>query len=269
MFKRSALMYQYDKTLGGFLCCVYSCYQYSEIPSGFCGDTEAPTLFEQKEIFTEQKKSRATRRTIEHRLGKAGYTLLANAFLYGGEEKEMHLLQFLLFALKTGPSALRMRGHPLVSRVYDMERAVLNEAHLFLGFIRFSDHGGALSAVIEPKHFVLPKIRAHFCDRFPNETFLIFDKTHHAALLHRPNSAAIVPLESFTPAASDDTELLFCSLWKRYHQTIAILERKNERCQNTHLPKRFRGQMTEFSVQSAEPAPASLPDLNEARRCLG
>ncbi len=257
MFKRSALMYQYDKTFNGFLCCIYSCCRLHEIPSGFCGNEDS--LFEKREICTNHKVVTEMRHILRSRLGSNGFSLLSNAFLYGEAHKETDLLMFTLFALRTGPSAVFMRGHPLVARVCDMERAVLNEAHHFLGFIRFTDYGYALSAIIEPKHFVLPKIRTHFCDRFSGETFLIFDKTHKAALLHHSNISRIVPLDAFSPAQPDDTELLFRSLFQRYHTAVSIPERKNERCQNTNLPKRFRGQMTEFSFH---PSTTSLSELS-------
>ena len=38
------------------------------------------------------------------------------------------------------------------------------------------------------------------------------------------------------------------NLWKAFFESIAIEERRNERLQNTLLPKRFRSMMTEFQV---------------------
>ena len=36
----SEVMYQYDGTLDGFLCCVYESYVYKEIPAAFCCDED-------------------------------------------------------------------------------------------------------------------------------------------------------------------------------------------------------------------------------------
>ena len=48
-------------------------------------------------------------------------------------------------------------------------------------------------------------IAQHFCERFPEEQFLIFDETHHMALVYRPYDFAILPLEELiVPKASAD-----------------------------------------------------------------
>ena len=45
-------------------------------------------------------------------------------------------------------------------------------------FLRFADYGGALVSVIEPKALILESLAPHFTGRFPEEQFMIFDKTH-------------------------------------------------------------------------------------------
>lgn len=49
------------------------------------------------------------------------------------------------------------------------------------------------------------------------------------------------------------------SLWKRFYETVAIRERENPRCQNTFLPKRYRGTMTEFLPLDYERQQQNLP----------
>lgn len=53
-------------------------------------------------------------------------------------------------------------------------------------------------------------------------------------------------VEGFQPTLPEGEELQFRALWKRFYETVAIKERENPRCQNTFLPKRYRGTMTEF-----------------------
>ncbi|WP_303394159.1 DUF4130 domain-containing protein, partial [[Ruminococcus] torques] len=36
-------------------------------------------------------------------------------------------------------------------------------------------------------------------------------------------------------------------LWKRFFHSVSIKERENPKCQQAHLPFRYRGEMTEFS----------------------
>ena len=60
----------------------------------------------------------------------------------------------------------------------------------------FSDYDGALAATITPKNYVLPFLKEHFCSRLMNETFLIFDRTHKAALVWQDRKARIISLNT-------------------------------------------------------------------------
>ena len=123
------------------------------------------------------------------------------------------------------------------------------------GFVRFSDYSGVLGAEIEPKNRVLPLLRRHFCDRYANESFFIYDRTHKELLVYTKNHSRLLTVDSLHLALPGEEEVQFRRLWKRFYETIAIKERYNPRCQNTFMPKRYRGTMTEF-----------LPDDYEARQ---
>ena len=40
------VIYQYDGSLDGFLCCVYESYVYKEAPAAFCCDEDTLSLYE-------------------------------------------------------------------------------------------------------------------------------------------------------------------------------------------------------------------------------
>ena len=85
-------------------------------------------------------------------------------------------------------------------RVHVLWKAVQHlgsEAHLLKGFLRFSDQQGVLVGEIEPKNRVLPLLRPHFCTRYSEEHFLIYDHTHRELLIHQPGRWAILPAEDF------------------------------------------------------------------------
>ena len=46
-----------------------------------------------------------------------------------------------------------------------------------------------LGAVIHPKNYILPLLRPHFCGRFPEENFMIYDAVHQAVLLQEDHKA--------------------------------------------------------------------------------
>ena len=105
---------------------------------------------------------------------------------------------------------------------------------------------------IAPKNRVLPLLRPHFCARYPEESFVLYDRTHREALFYRPRRWAIVPLEAFHAAAPGREERDFRRLWRRFYDTIAIEGRENPRCRMTQMPKRFWGTMTEFQNEPEE-----------------
>ena len=64
-----------------------------------------------------------------------------------------------------------------------------------------------------------------------------------------------MPAENFQAGAPDERERQYRRLWRAFFETVAIRERTNPRCQNTHLPKRYRAMMTEF-----QPPEDALPE---------
>ncbi|MFQ8984982.1 MAG: DUF4130 domain-containing protein, partial [Evtepia sp.] len=49
------------------------------------------------------------------------------------------------------------------------------------------------------------------------------------------------------------------ALWRKFYATIAIPQRHNPKLQQTHLPQRFRGHMTEFQPEAVPSRPTALP----------
>ena len=118
-----------------------------------------------------------------------------------------------------------------------------------------------LAGEIRPKNRVLPLLRPHFCDRMYNETFLLYDRTHHEALVHRGGQWAIVPMDSFKMAAPSAAEAQYRRLWKTFYDTIEIKERHNPKLRQTHMPKRYWETMTEFQDEDHfQSAGTALPE---------
>ena len=136
-----------------------------------------------------------------------------------------------------------------------------NEAHLLLGFVRFSDYGGILVSVITPKNYVLPILASHFRSRMPRESFLIYDRTHREGVLYRPGRLLFLPMESFTPPPPDQTEAEYRALWHRFYHTVAIGSRENLKCRASHMPKRYWGNMTEFQEEETPSPPAARQNM--------
>lgn len=265
-------IYLYDGSFDGLLCCIFESYAKREVPTAIFRDEDcAPALFETRRIETDAAHARRVYRKVRALSPDAAY-LLRRGFLTCMPEMEFHLYRLVARLLKEGPGFLRNLSDGTVYPVLKAVRFLGAECEKLRGFVRFSDLNGVLGGEIEPKNRVLPVLASHFCARFQNETFFLYDKTHREALFYAAGKASIVPLDHFEMAGPDEDEARCRLLWKRFFETVAIKERENPRCQNTNMPKRYRGMMTEFqgadyfkaqSSPAAGPAPAFPTGISE------
>lgn len=261
MSDRANIVYLYDETFEGLLCCVFESYTRKEIPLLIepISATQA-LLYEAREIITIEENYERVRRSLREKLGKNNENLIYTAFLYGGSEKGDAIFRFIRLGYSKGPIVYDMLQLETVAKVHNMAKAVENEKHLLLGFVRFAEVNGGLVATIEPKHLVIPLMQRHFTSRYPEERFLIYDKTHHMLMLYQPYEVQILNVDDFIPPDASEDEANFQSLWSGYFKAIAINERYNPRCQMGHMPKRFWKHMleTQASKTSALMPPTSL-----------
>ena len=239
--------YLYDGGLAGFFCCLHESVHKRELP--FCIEPEQsaqPSLLPRKFIATDPAKANRVRASIPAKISPRALQLVENVFLSCMEERELTLLRFLLLGYKEGAKVALQQGRGEVAPLLAAERHLMRECHLLQGFVRFSDHGGALIAAITPKNFVLPYIANHFVNRFSGENFMIYDKTHKAALIYQNRRRRIIPLEDVELPAASPEEEGYRELWKRFYNTVAIEGRYNPRCRMTHMPKRYWENMTEM-----------------------
>lgn len=245
------VVYLYDGSFEGFLCCVYESFAQHELPFAvWTPQRETATLYQVKDIATDPAVARRVFASFGKKLGAETEYLVSRDFLSGQEDKELLLLRFLHLAFALGPGTVKREGHPVVAPLYAMKKSLDWEVDKFQGFVRFEEHDGMLGAVIHPKNYILPLLRPHFCGRFPEEDFMIYDAVHQAVLLHEGRSTRLLelaaPLELPPPNAR---ERQFQALWTQFYKTLEIKARHNEKGRMTHCPKRFWGDMVEMKEE--------------------
>ena len=268
------MVYCYDGSFEGFLCCVFESYANREALTAICRDEDfVPTLFASRMIPTDRDHAgRVYRKVVKCSPWAA--ELLRKGFLTCLPDREIHLYNLVQKLLQVGPGFLGNLSDPVLYPVAKAVRHLEGEAHLLKGFVRFSDLGGVLGGEIEPKNRVLPILRGHFCARYLNEKFFLYDRTHHEALFYAAGKAVIRPLADFQMAPPDENEAAYRLLWKRFYDTIAIKERYNPKCRMTNMPKRYWNTMTEFQDESyfrarSSPAAVSAPGAPAGIPALG
>lgn len=225
-------------------------------------EPENYTLFHQYiQVPVDNVKSEKVARTLQQRLGIEVYGELCQAACAltskdsqtapRSKADSIYRTIVLAFSLLDGSKVLNYLGEPYVNHVFQLCRATGNEAHHFLGFLRFQElEHGILFAKIHPKNDVLPLLADHFADRLPMENFMIYDETHQKAALHKKGAYFLI-----TDTQSLDESVLTClsvdeieyqKLWRGFFESITIEARKNPGLQNQNIPKHFQKDMAEF-----------------------
>ena len=264
---RTDLAYTYDGSFAGLLCCVFDSYARKEQPADILLEGE-PTFYPCHRVTADPIHAKRVWRSLL-RSSQETAAWVADGWASCAPGRELTLYRFIRLFYQHGPKVTSLFAEPVVGRVFGMVRTQRNEAHLYTELLRFSEYGGGLVAVISPKCLVLPQLARHFADRFPEETFLIYDESHHLGLFYRPYQWVIQPVEGVTLNPAGKEEQLFRDLWQRYYDTISIEGRYNPKCRQTHCPKRFWAHMTEMegcnpqessSKRRAEALPPSRPE---------
>jgi len=242
------VIYTYDGSFDGFLCCVFESVYSRELPFGILREEDAPlALMDVRCIATDPARAERVRASIPLKISDRGLELVMTVFCSCLEKKELRILEFLLRGYREGGKLCFKLGDALVAPLLRAEKHLLSEAHLLKGFVRFADVGGALVAAITPKNYVLPFIARHFVLRYDREQFMIFDKTHRAALVYQEGKAEILRIDHVEFPGISESEAQYQALWQRFYNTIAIEGRENPRCRMTHMPKRYWENMLEVS----------------------
>lgn len=184
MSARSDVTYVYDGSFEGLLTAVFESFENRELPCSIVAEDEfVPTLFACKTVDTDPQKADRVRRGLKN-VSADVWNAVRLGYLTCVEDRGTLINDFVHMAMHYGAGVMRMLADDTVSRLTKAVRALKQESHKYTGFVRFSiSEDNTLTSIIEPKNSVLPLLAPHFCDRYPNESFLIYDKTHSQALV--------------------------------------------------------------------------------------
>ena len=160
------VIYRYDGSFAGFLCCVFESYVNKEPPMGFQPAEEVqPTLFPVRWVETDVGHAQRILSSVRRRSAYAG-ELVEKGFLTCAPEREMVLFRFIAALYDQGPALLRRLSDEAVLPLLRAVRHLEGEVHLLKGFVRFSDLGGVLTGEIARKTRGLRLLRRDFGSRY-------------------------------------------------------------------------------------------------------
>lgn len=243
------MIYRYDGSFDGLMCCVFESFYKKELPLLIIDNNEPQhSLFEIREIATDKGRAARVKNAIGEKISDDALSFIRNACLTTLQDKEIQILNFIRLGFKHR-QVMRMLTNDTVNILNKAVLNMLKEAELLRGFVRFSDFGGGLVAVIEPKNNVLPVLRNHFLSRYPDGCFIIYDKTNSLVLAAQNGKSRIVQVDDFEPPSAEADEMHYRKLWKRFYDTIAVEGRENPKCRMSHMPKRYWAHLTEMQSE--------------------
>ena len=217
------------------------------------GKTQQQLFCEYRTVVECEQKAVRLERMIKRYLGCNAYWDIYHALLSDDGAKGTVVFRAMQESrnIKDSRKIMDHLGNPDVAKVFALSRSVSNEAHMYEEFIRFRElENGILFSEITPKAQILTCVADHFTDRFPIENWMIYDKTHQVFLVHGAREQwRLVWGESLNRKAAgmiSEKELKYERLWKVFFESITIKEREYPKCQQNHLPLRYREGMLEM-----------------------
>ena len=252
--------YRYDGTFEGFLTCIFESYVNKEPPAEFLFFHDpALTLWEERPVTTHPAHAKRVYEGLGKKTSPMFRTQMERAYLTCLEDRDMILYRLIRRGFDEGNRVCKDLTDPDMAKVTLALQKMWTEWDHLKGFVRFSQLEGVLVGEIEPKNRVLPLLAPHFAGRFNGERVVLYDRTHREAFFYENFRWAILPVEEFSMGPAGEEERQWRRLWKKFFQTVSIEGRYNPKCQDTHLPKRYRHVMTEFMEE--EPAADTAPAL--------
>ena len=247
----------YDKTFDGFLTLIFEAFKNKIVPDRIESlDFHEPMLWMDKlAIATDEEKAGRVWAALKKRLTERGYNAVYRIHLSEVPEAEMILFRFMQKVFASAVNIEENFSDSDVLRVKNLDKKLAKDAERILQFVRFQKTADNIYyASFEPQFNVLPLVVKHFENRFADQQWIIYDTKRKYGFYYDMQQTNHIELASdkvnpFTGKINDDIladrELLFQDLWKKYFKSICIEERRNEKLQMQHMPKRYWKYLTE------------------------
>ena len=236
---------------------VYDAYAsklgYENVKLQMEGEMDRELFAEYVEVEPDPEKSAKVLRTIRRELGLEAYDAICQAAASWDGRKANAIFRTVVLGLHLPKKKKVMHclTKDYVCTVAELSKKTWNEAHSFMGYVRFVElTGGILYADIKPENEVLSLIAPHFANRYPEENWIIYDEGRETFAIHRAGKGWMI-VEDMQVAEEVKSQLSmeeedYRAMWRAFTKSITIEARKNENLQKQLLPLRFRDKMTEF-----------------------
>ena len=250
------LEYIYDGTFEGFLCCIYQSFVRRETPRHIYVEEGLPLLGETAFwITTNWQMAQNVYISLSKKIGIEAQDIVKQVFLTHLPNKEMILFRYICLGYKIGRAVISpeewetrkvnigIRGgmhsteeERLLLEQENLVFTVLGAASRFRaevknieGVLRFRSYSDVLISCITPRNRVLPVLAGFFEKRFREANFLVYDKTHKMAAVHREEGTMVTLLKNMNLPVLYDEKNVYENLWKSRYEQLHIETPENPR----------------------------------------
>lgn len=179
------------------------------------------------------------------------YQQLAYTSLAYEEDALDNIYRCMILGFAYGSSVLKMVQYRDIMRNELIRTRLGKEVNRFQEFMRFHKvEGGVYVAHFEPKSRLALALGPIFEDRMPSEHWMIIDDIHREAVIHPKDEhfymRQLSQEEFIRLQETEHYNDQMTDLWKIFFNTIAIEQRKNEKCQRNLFPIWTRKHVVEF-----------------------
>ena len=249
-------VFQCEDNLTGILTGVYDAWQGGKGYDGvrLTAGQEDPSLFCcYEEVASDVEKAQKVWNMVHRRMGEESQEMIARAASCPNPEKADAIFRMIVLGLylPDGRETPRYLSRPEIMKMMELGRKAGNIAMRYMEILRFEElENGVLLGKVDPEADVLTLMAPHFADRFPMENWMIYDRRRKKAVVHPKRKSWYlveeIPEEVLDSQQRSEAEQEMDTLWKCFHQAVAIPERANEKLQNSLIPLKFREFMNEF-----------------------
>lgn len=162
-------------------------------------------------------------------------------FLASDAEKGNILYEFIRQTFIYKDKVFHYRNIDCINKVIQLSKRVGNEAHKLKGFLRFKELKNSIYyGVVNPTNNVIEILANHFSKRLKNEYWIIEDEKRNIYALYNKKKIMYIKEENLPKnLLLNNKEEQIEDLWKTYFQTTTIATRKNLKCQQNFMPKKY------------------------------
>lgn len=251
------IIFRYDKTFEGLLTAIFDAYSRKEFPDKLLSETAIAPMFTEQEytVLTQDNKSSRVWASLEKKLSKTSRGMLWVVWLSEEEGSDDLLFRYIRKVLDSKVSLDGNFADEDILQILQLAQKVRHEAHRIEMFVRFQKASDdTYFAPISPIYNALPLAIDHFCDRFADQKWIIYDMKRQYGFYYDLHKAEEITLDltddllatgQLDEKLMGEDEKLFQQLWKGYFTSMTIKERINPKLHRQNMPARFWKYLTE------------------------